>query len=301
MLKLPPLSASIDTLTDEQAGWLDRYRDGRRFTPDRCVTCHVERTADAPAYNRGSFNWWADDEHTEVAEYECPCIDQYVLWRAFSWAGVPLSYQRLSWSDYIGGDENAVEKVLRWVEDYDYNMKTGIGMILHGNSGSGKTFMSTLTIKSMVARGFNCFFVPSHELINVYMNSWRDPVVREWFERRVRETDLLVIDDLGKESNQVAGKDGKAVAMDSFQVPKRALDSILRYRIGEARPTIITTNTVPGSDAFDQKYSPELEVVMSGANSIINMETDLGNFHSEHRFRKERENLSRIIRPILVY
>lgn len=103
-----------------------------------------------------------------------------------------------------------------------------VGLLFHGNVGTGKTFASAC-ISNKLIEARKMVMVLS---IGLYMNK----LLREWAEaendvlKRVRECDLLVIDDLGVEKITEYVKDKVFMLIDT------------RYRTG--KPVIVTTNLV---------------------------------------------------------
>lgn len=186
----------------------------------RCLTCH----------GREVFRW--RDEDGELAEYACPCAEQLLLHLWLLNAGLDLRYQKLSWSDATGVDERVVGAVMDYADNAESYASNGIGMVLHGMRGNGKTMIATLLLKKLMASGYDGFFTTFQGLLDLYTKSWGKgaPEHQEWFDRRVKNAGVLIVDDMGREHG------------GRLQVAEAAFDDVLRTRVMGDRPTILTSN-----------------------------------------------------------
>ena len=238
---LPSLPSGIRTLTQEEGDRLNRIRgDGRPVTPENCLTCGGKKR----------FLWW-NPGRTEVVEWDCSCIDQWLLHRYLSNAGVPLVYQRIGWAD-VAHSSDSTEIVRWWIDHAADVLDRGLGLMLSGSPGTGKTMLAALALKAVLGAGYDGFMSTYSGLIDLLMNSWHDPADRDWWMRRVRNASFLVIDDLGRErkGQRTVGADeadrtgatrGQRVNY-SLPMAESTLEEVIRHRVGSSRPTIITTN-----------------------------------------------------------
>ena len=120
------------------------------------------------------------------------------------------------------------------VRDYaaslDENIANGAGLLLAGNFGTLKSSMAVAVLRYQLERGQGGLFVPMCSLIDNLFTMYklnRD----EWakYEFKIRNTPLLVLDDLGSENTDQGWVLGK-------------VDSIITERYNKMRPVIITTN-----------------------------------------------------------
>lgn len=217
MRKLPPNPPTIRALTDgERELLISFYPDLQKSLSD-CRTCR----------GRKSFRWLHDGEPTE---FECDCVGQFRLHRYLLHLGIDYSYQRLSWDDAEHVEKAALDKVFDYADHADGYINAGIGLVLHGTMGSGKTLVTTLLLRRMAKDGHDVYFTTFQHLIDCYTGGWRDEEKKAWFDRRIRNAGALGIDDLGRENK------------NRIEVVEAMLDEVLRSRVSAARPTIITTN-----------------------------------------------------------
>lgn len=229
MLSLPPLPRGVRLLTDEEVRRLSLI-SAPPPPPEQCITC----------LGTGTFRWWsyADPslnpaEPYFAADFTCSCLDQWQANRYLLNANVMKAYQQLSWRDATHVDPAAVGAVMDYIEHAEAYLQAGLGLILHGSTnGTGKTLLATLLAKGLLAQGVDCYFITFSDLIDRLADGWKDLDAQQWFQRRIKNVSVLVIDDIGKEYQ---GKKQSGL-------PQSAFDSVLRHRVGSALPTLLTTN-----------------------------------------------------------
>ncbi len=272
---LPPVPPKIGTLTTEQSHRLNATYPGLP-TVKNCITCRGTKT----------FRWYVPiSERTEVGEYTCDCAGQFILHRRFLHAGVHETYQRLGWADFEHIPDDAVEMATEYLGHADQFVSSGFGLVIHGDKGNGKTLLSNLIIKELVAAGFDCYSNTFASMIDSFADGWRDKDDRKWFAQRVRNADVLLIDDLFRERNKGAGTVGE-----------NALEETLRHRVARSKPTIITMN--PDPSEMEKGYG-------SHVVSLLTEKAQTYAFHGADRrpemnSRFRHEVISGLSRPIVV-
>lgn len=286
---LPDLGVGIRTLNTPES---DRLREqiGVRHTVYPCVTC-----GDA-----GTFQWWdrysLGGDPSKVVTYECPCIDQWILHRYLSAHGIGLAYQRLSGHDAIGISPDGQAVVMDWFTNRDAYIRSGVGLVLHGSGGTGKTLSSNLLLKKILSDGGDGFFLTFKDLLDLQSDGWRDKEHKDWFNRRIRSAGLLVIDDIGKEnhSRKVTDKGLKESVTTGYA--QSTLDSVLRSRVADALPTIVTTN-IDFDDVTDAYSASIFDLLVE--RSVVHRFTG-GSFRTKSMTRSVDEARSGLSRPVVV-
>ena len=163
-----------------------------------------------------------------------------------------ISFQTITVDDDIR--ENA-EMIYRYAQRLDKYIAEGKGLILSGSYGTMKTTLAVCVLRKFIEQGGSGLFIPMCSIMdNLY--SMRARSLEEWgrFETRLRETKLLVIDDLG-------GEDVSA----PWVLPK--VNSIITERYNRKKPVIITTNMT--KDELLDTYSGRLIDRLKSTNFYI--------------------------------
>jgi DNA replication protein DnaC len=270
VLTLPSLPAAVRVLDDAETRWLrDLYPD-LPMSLGNCVTC------------KGATRFrWLDDAG-QPADYECNCADQFLAHRFLLNAGIELHYQRLRWDDADGIPPDALSVIEDYIAHVEQYVATGLGLVLWGTFGTGKTLASALLLKAVLGQGTDGFFTTMHTLLDRFTEGWEKREAATWFNFRIRNAGLLVIDDIGREH---AGRNA---------VAESTLDHVLRSRVASDRPTIITTNRTP--EELVTLYARQAMSLIT--ESTIMHEFRGTDFRPENQTRRVREARQGLVRPI---
>jgi DNA replication protein DnaC len=149
---------------------------------------------------------------------------------------IPARYEHCTFGNfepYPASRASALEKCMRYAAGYPYVGATdeGLGLLLTGTSGGGKTHLAVSVLRDLVAeKGARGQFWDFHSLIREIRNSYNDQTRTTELDvlAPVVEADVLLLDDLG------------AWKMTDWMVD--TLFYILNGRYMAKRATIITTN-----------------------------------------------------------
>ena len=204
-------------LPEDEAERLYQHRPELNAGPDEyCPTCN----------KTGSY-YWRGQHH------ECDCVLQLQLAKHYSAAGVGIVYQQLDWSDLQVGDQDLIAQVLKYLENHERYIRRGVGLLLYGPIGSGKTMVANLVLKELIKLGYRCFATTFADTVESFTSTWSNRERKEWFAQKFMYSQVLLLDDLGREM-----RTGVNLAQATF-------DMILRRRVSDGRPTILTTNCTP--------------------------------------------------------
>lgn len=284
--QLPTPPSSVRALRDDETKRLDSLYPGLPKSLKDCPTCQGDRV----------FRWYADyPADRTIVEYECACADQIRLFKYFLHGGLGHSYQVISWADVDDEVYRANPEAMEAIADYWQNSKAyaarGFGLMLHGSNGTGKTMLSALLMKRLLTegKGMDGYFTTFTNLLDHYAAGWTDKGDADWFDRRIRYAEVLVIDDIGKE---YAGR----VSMSSS-----ALDNMFRTRVQHDLPTIFTTNMSMAE--FRQTYATSTWGLLSEKvfpYEIAGVYADKAIGFRDQQLARNREELrNRLIRPIV--
>lgn len=121
-------------------------------------------------------------------------------------------------------------------------IRSGHGMYICGENGSGKTSAAAFVLMEARREGFTGYFTTANQLVNdVICKSRFDDA--QSIEQRSQFVDVLVIDDLGKEGYTNKKSD----------VISRMIENVVRARVGNMKPTIITSN-ISSLEEIEKRY-----------------------------------------------
>ena len=138
--------------------------------------------------------------------------------------GMPKDMVDISWDDVLLDDANrikAYQAVATFISDYPNQG----GVYLYGQFGVGKSFMMAAMANELAVKGISTTLIHYPSFISD--NSGFDDLKAQANE--VKKTEVLVLDDIGAESNNDWIRDN-------------ILQVILQYRMQENLPTFFTSN-----------------------------------------------------------
>lgn len=127
------------------------------------------------------------------------------------------------------GDVHAMQIARNYVTNFNKMFADGIGLLIHGNVGVGKSFMAACIANALIDNGKSCMLTDFTTIINRPFR--KDDDRNQYVRELAYEYDLLVIDDLGRERNTPFATETVA--------------SVLEARSRSMRPLIITSNLTP--------------------------------------------------------
>ncbi len=205
----------------------------------------MEPMATQPVCPKCGGSGWIIVERASVSGAEpCECRLEGRAERLESRAQIPVNYRDATFDNFnVPGPENPIERreltnVLLAVKGYLRNFpdEKRPGLLLIGETGTGKTHLAVAALKHIMAKGFECLFWNYQNLLDSIRAGY-DPVSnsadREAY-RSVLEVQVLLLDDLG--------------AHRVTEWVEDTVTSIITYRCDHRKPVIATTNA-PDADA----------------------------------------------------
>lgn len=257
------------TLPDDLAEYLYNHNPGLGKSPkDYCPTCQKE--------NDCTYRW---EERVNV----CDCPLQLNLHKFYLDAGIGLEFQRLNWEDWRGNV--AVPSMCRrYVEDRLY--RRGLGLLFRGGFGVGKSMAANLVLKDLVKEGVSCYAITFASMIERYTGGWRDDDDRAYFDLKVRDSQVLLLDDVGRSQRSSA-------AARNFH--ESTFDDVLRPRVQSGNATLITTNM--DSIEMGQGYGGGILSLLDG-NALDYEFPEMDDYRPTAKKRTADEVKAGLIRPI---
>lgn len=166
---------------------------------------------------------------------DCACRLERKRRRIELKAGIPPRYAKATLENFCTDGEfepflfRAQSTCKKFVESYPLETK-GIGLLLTGQPGIGKTHLAIGLLKGLLNRGATGIFCHYHELIKQVQNSYNNNVQATELDilRPIFEAEILVLDEVG--------------ASRPTDWVFDTISHILNTRYNERRTTILTTN-----------------------------------------------------------
>ena len=165
----------------------------------------------------------------------CPaCLAERVSQRLMEGAAIAPRHQHCRFESFIAqsADQKAVLNACReYAEHFAMNLrKTGSGLILSGQPGTGKNHLATAIAREVMAAGFSVMQTTAHEVIVRIRETWGKGNITSEREvvRVFTQADLLILDEVGKQFG------GKGDEVHLFEV--------INQRYLALRPTLVLSN-----------------------------------------------------------
>ena len=226
----PILSAVIET-ADAANTAPDDYinpEDGLKY----CGKCHAPKEAYFAEKHR--FNGIdrhptdckcaaEEKERREAEMREFNRINHINLLRSEAFSDIPAAAWRFDNAPVM---TKQLAKAKEYAEKWDDFSREGIGLLLFGNVGTGKSYAAGCIANALIDRMISVLYVDMTDVVNRMQGNFGAD--RDTYLKRLPRPDLLILDDLGAERNTSYGKE-------------RVFDVVNR-RLLSRKPMIITTN-----------------------------------------------------------
>jgi len=142
--------------------------------------------------------------------------------------GIYEAYVGCTLSDYLG-PEAIAKKIGKYIRDFDEMSEDGVSLYFVGPFNTGKTMMANIIAKNLMCKGKVVMVIDMRDMVEFCWDNWRNKGdAREKFSEQILESDLLVIDDVGKETPS--------------ENTTSTLEFVLKHRVKRRRCTVLTSN-----------------------------------------------------------
>lgn len=232
-IKVQRLQMQEGSLPDPRSEHLVRCRDGeavhfRRYGPGEyfCSRClDLEKIY----YRQGA----------DIASRDCSCLEQrrqagrQEEWdRRLAAARLRKKYRQRNFDNFEVTENNRVayEAAREYARSFAVCAQSGRSLVLVGGVGRGKTHLAAAVLQEVLRQGYQGIFIVAVELLNEIRDSYaRDSRAEGRLMSMVKETDLLVLDDLAAAERFTEWERGK-------------IYELINARYEEEKPMVITTH-----------------------------------------------------------
>jgi len=202
---------------------------------------------------------WEDGVVPLARTEVCACKRAVLFDVALREAGLPREFWR---ADEIEPEHNADHYALIRLFGAELGGRVrehGLSLLLSGENGTGKTSGAAIAVIAAIRAGLSAAVISWPDLVNVLRSTRFDAKVARRLQGRLRR-DLVVIDEIGKES--------RLNATDDFA--QQQLDSAVRARRGDRLPTILITNL--GVADFTRRYGTSVASLITPPYRVLEYE-----------------------------
>lgn len=206
----------------------------------------------------------------------CECFQRYLFGRALRDSGVPDEF--LGLLDVVPEDNpEAHAQIMDYCDHFAGARKHGLGLLLTGTLGTGKTMTGCQIVARAIQGGFSAAYITFPELLILIRRGWTDPTVKE----RIYDLslmDFLFLDEVGNEYKKI-----------DDQYVSSQLSVLFRTRRSRNLPLLIGTNLAPRD--LGEEYGEHGAVL----TSLLSGRTKVFHFKGKDR-RRKKVDFDRLLR-----
>ena len=167
------------------------------------------------------------------------------------------SFENFDLAHYDDEARERAESILKIAKKFvnDFNGSSE-NLLLIGNTGTGKTHISTAIAKELISRGYDVLYDSAQNIINDFeMDKFKSGYSAQYEPKgeKYMECDLLIVDDLGTEF------------VNQFTIS--CLYNLINTRKNRGLSTIISTNLTP--DDIGSKYEGRISSRLFGEYTVL--------------------------------
>jgi DNA replication protein DnaC len=169
--------------------------------------------------------------------------------------GIGENYFKLSFADFH--NQKVVQACKNYIENFETFCESGIGLLLSGVSGSGKTMLASLILMELIkTRGIVGSCLDLEQVLYLVGNQWKDEEKKADINRKLFLAPILMLDNV-------------PFTLTKTRDVNEILFLILSRRLKINRPTIITTPF--DEDQMLRSFSKELRSILTECTITVTL------------------------------
>jgi hypothetical protein len=194
---------------------------------------------------------------------------------------IPMKFWNTGVNDYFGRPQ-AMKQIQQYVLRLNSALTNGTGLFFRGEMNTGKTFLITLTLKSVLAMQISVAYFTLDELIESNLGNLSS---LERFSPKFYKTPLVAIDQIQPPPTH----------KHSSEVYTQSLRRLLQHRKNDGLPTLFATRLIKDgeTDFFRQQYGDEVFELVT--NSMVTVKCDVDQFEMARRLDKQKAEVTAVV------
>lgn len=191
-----------------------------------CGRCHTPKQARITLFGTETIMW--GDCQCRTAEYQAQKAEirersrKMMISENKACAFAEEEPKNWKFENDNGEHEKIINIAHRFVDNFNFGIT---GLLLYGETGTGKSFASGCILNALLEKGYQCYMTSFPIEVNKLSGMFEG---KQEHIDRLADYDLLVIDDFGAERNT--------------EYAQEIVYNIINARANSGKPTIITTN-----------------------------------------------------------
>ena len=153
---------------------------------------------------------------------KCACYDKYEKTLKYIVANIPRVYWNFKLEQYVG-NHGVTGMIKNYTTDISAAKHKGVGLLLYGTKGTGKTALLSCVMRSIVEKNFSADYTLLAKIFRAFMDH------DNAFINHIHQVDFLAIDSVDQ-----------AYLSANTDYMEKLFDEIFRYRFIRKKPMIIS-------------------------------------------------------------
>jgi DNA replication protein DnaC len=183
---------------------------------------------------------------------KCSCVARFGFHKRVEEARIPVKYRNATLDDYNDAvNVKPKERLTTYVKKVVEMRKAGIGLLLQGPYGTGKSYLLSALLLEAMRAGYTARFMTLEELVKAMTGSWRGAL-----EKDIVGVDFFGLDECSKRTH---------VGMD---LARTSLENAFRERTNLLKPMLMTSNILVDLDKLKNVEAYEGDTALFGQNLL---------------------------------
>lgn len=132
----------------------------------------------------------------------CKCVDEISWKHKLNVSNVPEKYRDFEFSrlspEFVAENKEDLDVVVNYITNIDEYLSKGVGLFFQSDPGLAKSSLAALVVKAALKKGYECYMGRMSKFLTLKFDALSDSTARDLLTWIVRDTRLLVIEEIEK-------------------------------------------------------------------------------------------------------